>query len=85
MTDWLRIEQLGAETIHEVETLDGHLTNQHLRRRRLVRHVVRDLIDARLIRPAADGGLLKVAEELELGLPEHETGWRRLLAREVFG
>ena len=26
-----------------------------------------------------------IAEELELGLPEHETGWRRLLAREVFG
>lgn len=85
--DWLRIEQVGAESLAELEALQsaGGITDEDILRRQTVRRVVGDLLDAGLVRPASDGELLRVADELQLGIPEVEVGWRRLLAIEVFG
>lgn len=85
--EWQRLEQVGAEALAEIEAsqVAAGMSRDDVRRRQTVRRLVRELIDAQLIRPAAGLELRKVAEDLELRLPEEESGWRQWLAVEVFG
>lgn len=85
--EWQRLEQVGAEALAEIEAsqVASGMSRDDVRRRQTVRRLVRELIDAQLIRPAAGLELMKVAEALELRLPEEESGWRQWLAVEVFG
>lgn len=85
--EWQRLEQVGAEALADIEAsqIAAGMSRDDVRRRQTVRRLVRELIDAQLIRPAAGLELRKVAETLELRLPEEESGWRQWLAVEVFG